>query len=112
MILHRVNKGLRKTGSNCENPGDGTFRYNIEPGAEKPGTCTLAEIPLEGWGKVRSLHLTGLTRRRLLDLGMVPGTMVKVVLQSPAGDPRAYQIRGTLIALRREEAEKIAVTPE
>ena len=46
-------------------------------------------------------------RRRLRDIGLIEGTKVKCVLKSPAGDPTAYQIRGALIALRSEDAEKV-----
>lgn len=51
-------------------------------------------------------------RRRLLDMGLVPGTAVSCVFKSPLGDPCAYLIRGALVALRLEDAEKIIVSPE
>ncbi len=51
----------------------------------------------------------GLERRRLMDLGVVAGTMVEVVMRSPTGDPTAYRIRGTTIAIRRQQAEKIRI---
>jgi DtxR family Mn-dependent transcriptional regulator len=52
----------------------------------------------------------GAERRRLLDLGFVPGTEVAAELTGPAGDPTAYRIRGTLIALRREQATLVRIT--
>jgi DtxR family Mn-dependent transcriptional regulator len=51
----------------------------------------------------------GLTRRRLLDLGLIPGTRVSPELSNSFGDPRAYRIRGTLIALRKEQAAHVIV---
>lgn len=51
----------------------------------------------------------GPNRRRLLDLGVVPGTMITAELSSTGGDPVAYRIRGALIALRREQAGSIEV---
>ena len=51
----------------------------------------------------------GLERRRLLDLGLVPGTAIEAELTSPSGDPTAYRVRGALIALRREQADLIHV---
>ncbi len=48
-------------------------------------------------------------RNRLLDLGVLPGAKVQVEFQSPLGDPVAYFIRGALIALRDDQAEKIFV---
>lgn len=46
---------------------------------------------------------------RLTDLGLVRGTRVTCVLQSPAGDPRAYLIRGAVIALRKADADGVAL---
>ncbi|ABW19521.1 FeoA family protein [Alkaliphilus oremlandii] len=51
----------------------------------------------------------GLQRRRMLDLGLLPGTVIDVIRKSPLGDPVAYNIRGALIALRQEESDKILV---
>jgi DtxR family Mn-dependent transcriptional regulator len=51
----------------------------------------------------------GIERRRLLDLGVVPGTRVRAELQSAAGDPTAYRIRGAMIALRNDQADLIYV---
>jgi DtxR family transcriptional regulator, Mn-dependent transcriptional regulator len=51
----------------------------------------------------------GLERRRLLDLGVVPGTSIEAEFTSPSGDPTAYRVRGALVALRREQADLIHV---
>ncbi len=51
----------------------------------------------------------GPQRRRLLDLGVVPGTRIVAELVSTSGDPVAYRIRGAMIALRREQARWIEV---
>ena len=48
-------------------------------------------------------------RRRLLDLGFSKGTQIKCVQHSPSGDPTAYMLRGTVIALRKEDASHIIV---
>lgn len=58
---------------------------------------------------VTALTCQGLERRRLMDLGIVPGTAIQVELVSPLGDPVAYLVRGSLIALRREQARQIHV---
>lgn len=55
--------------------------------------------------------LRGLERRRLLDLGFLPGTSIEVELQSPSYDPVGYRVRGTLVGLRREQAEHIWIQP-
>lgn len=69
----------------------------------------LADLPLGKWGTVHSIRSEGITRRRMLDLGLVPGTRVEAVRNSPAGDPTAFNIRGALIAFRKEEGQKILV---
>lgn len=51
----------------------------------------------------------GAQRRRLLDLGVVRGTVIEAALRSAAGDPVAYRIRGALIALRSEQASWIRI---
>ena len=48
-----------------------------------------------------------LMAQRLADLGVVRDTVIKCVMVSPLGDPKAYSIRGAVIALRREDAMHI-----
>lgn len=48
-------------------------------------------------------------KRRLLDLGIIKGSTITKVLQSPSGDPSAFEIRGILLAIRKEDAELIKV---
>ena len=60
-------------------------------------------------GYVVDLNLDGLIRRRVLDLGIVPGTVLQCVGTAPSGDPIAYFVRGTVIALRSEDAKSIRV---
>jgi ferrous iron transport protein A len=57
--------------------------------------------------KISSLNLEGVMRRRLLDLGFVPGATVEVIRRSPLGDPIAFRVSQTTIALRKEESSKI-----
>lgn len=51
----------------------------------------------------------GESRRRLLDLGFVKGATIKIDLTNPLGDPTAYLIKGTSIALRKDQATKILI---
>ena len=71
----------------------------------------LSSLALGESGKVLRLssRLRGMERRRLLDLGIIPGTIVTAELASPSGDPLAYRIRGALIALRTEQASLIDI---
>ncbi len=48
-------------------------------------------------------------RRRLADLGFCRGERVVCVMESPLGDPRAYLVRGALIALRRSDAIAVLI---
>ncbi|MGO1469518.1 MAG: FeoA family protein [Tissierella sp.] len=59
--------------------------------------------------KVIKLLSKGVLRRRLLDLGVIEGTEIEVLGQSPSGDPTAYLIRGAVIALRTEVSSTILV---
>jgi DtxR family Mn-dependent transcriptional regulator len=51
----------------------------------------------------------GDNRRRLLDLGFVKGTKISVDLISPMQNPIAYLVKGTSIALRKDQASKILI---
>lgn len=51
----------------------------------------------------------GQQRRRLLDLGVVPGTIIKALRSSALGDPVAYELRGSVIALRKKHASYIFI---
>lgn len=84
------------------------------PAGENPemfGGDTLSELRPGRTSRVLGLSpgCLGPERRRLLDLGFVPGTRVTAELVSPGGDPTAYTVRGTLIALRREQARMIRI---
>ncbi|AIQ16276.1 iron transporter FeoA [Paenibacillus sp. FSL H7-0357] len=57
--------------------------------------------------RIRSIEVQGVLRRRLLDLGFVVGNVVEVLRRSPLGDPTAFRVSNTTIALRREESALI-----
>ncbi len=57
-----------------------------------------------------SRECRGENRRRLLDLGFVRGAEIAIDLESPMRNPVAYTIKGTSIALRKEQASKILIT--
>lgn len=59
--------------------------------------------------RVAAIELNGLLRRRILDMGMVPGTAVECIRRSPTGDPIAFKVRDSVIALRQEDASRIKV---
>ena len=51
-------------------------------------------------------------RQRFLDIGLIENTPVECVGQSPAGDPKAYLIRGAVIAIRNDDASDIFIKEE
>jgi ferrous iron transport protein A len=69
----------------------------------------LAVLPLDTPAQIMAIKVSDCLKRRLLDLGFIPGTEIRAVFSSPFGDPRAYEIRGTLLALRTDEAKSILV---
>jgi len=60
-------------------------------------------------GRIVELTSQGPMARRLGDLGFVQGTGIACLYRSPAGDPTAYGIRGTVIALRKQDAARVRV---
>ncbi|MDL1909253.1 hypothetical protein FBQ81_00965 [Chloroflexi bacterium CFX6] len=79
----------------------------------KTNAVPLAALTQDQRGEIVSLDdsVQGFTRRRFLDLGLTPGTMIYPELGNFFGDPRAYRVRGTLIALRKDQAAQIWVRP-
>lgn len=51
-------------------------------------------------------------RRRLIEMGIVPGETIQVERVAPLGDPVAYRIKGYRLSLRGEDAAQIVVTLE
>lgn len=70
---------------------------------------TLDRLPVGGRALVARLTAPEDRRRRLLELGFVPGGKVEAIQESPWGDPVAYSVCGAVIALRRMDARQIAV---
>ena len=81
--------------------------------AEKLPGVPLDTLKLGEKGKVTVISSLsrGVERRRLFDLGIIPGTEISVEMDSPGGDPTAYRIRGSVIALRSTQAKLIQVDP-
>ncbi|MFB3816290.1 MAG: FeoA domain-containing protein [Candidatus Methylomirabilales bacterium] len=80
-------------------------------GAEAPAGEPLNTLQPGEEARVLSIswRCRGPERRRLMDLGVLPGTRIRAEMRSPTGDPTAYRVRDALIALRAEQAELIRV---
>ena len=70
---------------------------------------TLDKLNVGDSARIISLVSIGKERRRMLDLGFISGSNVSVLFCSPFGDPKAYFVRGTIVAIRDEDARKINV---
>lgn len=79
--------------------------------AEEPIGEPLSALRPGEDGRVLAIsrRCRGAERRRLLDLGVLPGTIIRAEMRSPNGDPTAYRIRDALIALRAEQAEHVRI---
>lgn len=110
----------------CVVLSDGTREYRLAPAVA--ANVFISAAPVRTWPDpvVRLSDLTdnapaevvgldeacqGFSRRRLMDLGFTDGARIRPFLKTFAGDPRAYEVRGTLIALRRDQAAHILVRP-
>lgn len=69
----------------------------------------LSELKPKEKGTIVKVGGDGPVRRRILDMGVVPGTEVEVVRVAPLGDPVELLIRGYHLSLRKEEARDIFV---
>jgi ferrous iron transport protein A len=74
---------------------------------------TLSTLPINSRGIIRIIDLDAPTRTRLLEMGFLKGTKIKIKAVAPLGDPILIQIKGqsSSIAIRKIEANKILVTP-
>jgi DtxR family Mn-dependent transcriptional regulator len=85
-----------------------------EEAEELPEGQRLSGLPRGHRARVVGLspRCRGSARRRMMDLGLLPGTIVAAELDSPSGNCRAYRVRDALIALRLEQGDMIQVVFE
>ena len=69
----------------------------------------LSELATGECARISALNLAGSMRRRLLDIGMSPGTAVRCVGQSPFKDPKVYLVRGCAVAIRGKDADRVII---
>lgn len=70
---------------------------------------TLYDLLPQESAFIKKLSCTGSIRRRLLDIGLTEQTKIICIGESPAKDPKAYLIRGAVIAIRREDGQNILI---
>lgn len=69
----------------------------------------LNELKLSQKAKIDKILTSGNMRRRFIDIGLIENTVVECVGISPQGDPKAYLIRGAVIAIRNEDSKDILI---
>ena len=70
---------------------------------------TLDKLPLGQEAVITAVGGEGAMRCRLLDMGLIPKTRVRVEKVAPLGDPLELRVRGYSLSLRKEDAGKIEV---
>jgi ferrous iron transport protein A len=70
---------------------------------------TLNDLKPGQEGTVISIGEKGPIKRRIMDMGVTPGAVVKVIKVAPLGDPIEINIRGYELSLRKEEAKQIQI---
>ena len=75
----------------------------------KKNILTLDKLPLNVTGYICNINCNEIIRRRLLDLGLVKDSAITPVLVNPFGDPRAFEVRGFLLAIRDEDTKLIDI---
>lgn len=114
--LHLISRGpeflrLRVEDRECDLPLSVAGAVQAEPCAAPPPMRALSSLRRGEAANLVNLSpsIVGGERRRLLDLGLVPGTRVERDFDSMLGSPTAYRVRGATIALRKEQADRIFV---
>jgi ferrous iron transport protein A len=79
--------------------------FNFTTGQE----CPLSELAPSQAGRVLRVDTSAPAGRRLLELGFVPQTPLRVLRRAPLGDPAVYELRGYRICLRDEDASRVQV---
>jgi Fe2+ transport system protein FeoA len=69
----------------------------------------LSKLKPGDTGRITGVFGSGMLRRRILEMGLVPGTKIKVKGMAPMGDPIEILVKGYSLTLRRQEAEAVTV---
>ncbi len=78
---------------------------------KSPAEVALDSVKPGDRAVISGVSGTGAIDRRLLDLGLLPGTTIQVLRRAPLGDPTEFELRGYRLCLRRSEAARVRVVP-
>ena len=70
---------------------------------------TLDQLPINQQGMILKLNCNLSIKKRLLDLGLIPGTYITSIFTSPFGEPTAFEFRNTIISIRNDDTSHILV---
>lgn len=122
-LLHRDKQRLRLRleGEDFDLPSEALASLSLKP-LEEASPEVLIASRVKRLGRLRegevativgiSPACVGAMRRRLMDLGFVRGSEIQIDMHSPLGNPTAYLVRHTAIALRHDQACHILITPQ
>jgi Fe2+ transport system protein FeoA len=88
------------------------MKNDFNTAASAESVTPLSDVAPGARAVVVDVVLDGPIGRRLLDLGLLPGTPVTVVRRAPLGDPSVYELRGYRLCLRRADASRVRVKRE
>ncbi len=74
-------------------------------------TMPLSEMPVGGAAEIKKIGAIGEIKKRLIEMGVVPGARLEVERVAPLGDPIEIYIMGYHLSVRRSEADGIEVKP-
>ena len=72
---------------------------------------TLKEMEVGQWARVLRVGGTGALRQHILDMGVIPGTVVYLAKLAPLGDPMELRVNGYALSIRKADAAMIEVEP-
>jgi DtxR family Mn-dependent transcriptional regulator len=78
-------------------------------GKQKRMTYKLSDIPPGESATIIQVQARGAVRQRLIDMGMLPNTLVQVERKAPGGNPIWIKLKGFQLSLRKEEADGVTV---
>ena len=70
---------------------------------------TIDDLKIGQQGTIATVGGEGALRLRFLDMGLIPGTQVRLQKVAPMGDPIQIQVRGYELSIRREDARRITL---
>tara|TARA_Y100000590_G_scaffold455353_1_gene603854 strand:+ start:1567 stop:1794 length:228 start_codon:yes stop_codon:yes gene_type:complete len=70
---------------------------------------TLNDLKVDSFGKICSMQTSGESAARLSQMGLVPGSIVRMVKKNPFGGPLNLKLNDYYIAIRREDAQMINI---